>query len=79
MIEDSILQKSVETTDITDTATHMPRLNGNAFLKPKRPPLDIDIMLFGPGVIAVTTRYIRKLGQLSINLPPFLNNDIMDE
>jgi hypothetical protein len=50
---------------------NIPMLNGNDFLKPRRLALDMDIILFGPGVIAVMIAYVRKLIQLNILIASF--------
>lgn len=44
----------------------MPKLKGKAFLKPSRLALDMDIILFGPGVNAVMNTYDKKPVQLNI-------------
>ncbi len=65
IIDESKLQNSVQTTVTMEKPPKIPKLNGSAFLKPNRPALDIDIMLFGPGVTAVMITYVRKLIQLN--------------
>ena len=55
MISDNILQKKVQISMTAENPAQIPKLNGNAFRKPSRPALDMDIILFGPGVTAVTT------------------------
>jgi len=41
-------------------ATQIPRLKGIAFLNPSLLPLDIDMILLGPGVAAVVMAYVKK-------------------
>ena len=51
---ESKLQKAVQRIITTEKPAKIPKLNGNAPLNPLRFPLDIDMMLLGPGVMAVT-------------------------
>jgi hypothetical protein len=44
----------------------IPKLNGKDLRKPSRPAFDMDMILFGPGVTAVTIAYDRKFNQLNI-------------
>ena len=52
---DSMLQKAVHSSITMEKPTPMPKLKGSAAKKPFRLPLDMDMMLLGPGVTAVTT------------------------
>lgn len=71
IIADNAEQNSVQTTITTENPTHMPRLNGNALLNPLRPAFDMDIILLGPGVAAVTTAYVKNENQLNTFDSPF--------
>lgn len=64
-----VLQKNVHTTMTTENPDHIPRLKGKDFRSPRRLAFDIDIILLGPGVPAVTSAYERKLTQLNIYYP----------
>jgi hypothetical protein len=64
--DDSRLQNNVQTSITTEKPLQIPKLKGIVFLKPSRPAFDIDIMLFGPGVTAVMTAYVRKFSQLNM-------------
>ena len=59
--EANVAQNNVHKIITRENPTHMPKLKGRAFLKPKCPPFVMDIILFGPGVAAVETAYNRKL------------------
>ena len=52
---DSPSQKVVHSSITMENPTQMPRLKGSAPRNPFRLPLDMDMMLLGPGVTAVTT------------------------
>ena len=71
IIADNAEQNSVQTTITTENPTHMPRLNDNALLNPLRPAFDMDIILLGPGVAAVTTAYVKNENQLNTFDSPF--------
>ena len=64
--EETILQKAVQMSITAEKPAQIPKLNGIAPLSPFRLPFDIDMMLFGPGVTAVTTAYVRNETQLNI-------------
>lgn len=61
-----VLQNKVQAGMSIEKPDKMPKLKGKAFLKPSRLALDIDIMLFGPGVNAVIKTYDKKPVQLNI-------------
>ncbi len=44
----------------------IPKLNGRERENPTREALDMDIILLGPGVMAVMPAYVKKLNQLNI-------------
>ena len=48
-------QKRAHSSMTAEKPTQMPRLKGIAFRKPFWLALDMDMMLLGPGVTAVTT------------------------
>jgi hypothetical protein len=54
MISESVLQKNVQPNMTIENPAQIPKLKGNEFRKPTLPAFDMDIMLFGPGVMAVT-------------------------
>lgn len=66
MSVESVLQNRVQAGMSIKKPNKMPKLNGKAFLKPSRLALDMDIMLFGPGVNAVIKTYDKKPIQLNI-------------
>ena len=57
---DKELQKKVHKSITLEKPAHIPKLKGNAFRNPSLLPLDIDIILLGPGVTAVTIAYDKK-------------------
>lgn len=61
-----VLQNKVQEGMSIEKPNKMPKLKGKAFLKPSRLALDMDIMLFGPGVNAVMNTYDKKPVQLNM-------------
>lgn len=53
MSKDNRLQNTVHSRVTAENPAQMPRLKGKARRKPLRLPLDMDMMLLGPGVAAV--------------------------
>jgi hypothetical protein len=54
MTAERVLQKKVQTNITIENPVQMPKLKGNDLRKPTLPAFDMDMMLFGPGVTAVT-------------------------
>ncbi|MBQ2764594.1 MAG: hypothetical protein IJF43_06110, partial [Firmicutes bacterium] len=50
-----VLQKTVQRVRTRTNPAHIPKLKGIALQKPFLLPLDMAMMLFGPGVMAVIT------------------------
>lgn len=73
---ESALQKAVQSSITTEKPAQMPRLKGTALLNPLRLALDMDRMLLGPGVAAVTTAYVKNENQLNMfDFPPKMQYD----
>ena len=51
----SRVENTAQSATTIKNPSHTPTLNGNDFLNPYFAAFDMDIMLFGPGVIAVNT------------------------
>jgi hypothetical protein len=54
MTAESVLQKKVQPNITIENPAQMPKLKGNDLRNPTLPAFDMDMMLFGPGVTAVT-------------------------
>ena len=68
---DSRLQNAVHSSITAENPAQIPILNGSAPRKPLREPFDIDKILFGPGVTAVTIAYVKNENQLNmLTFPP---------